>query len=298
MDVLRPCCFICLDPDADEAPVHSGCGCRSDGGLAHISCRAKNAVAQQGQRGLTAWISCQTCGQNFTGPMRVGLGEAMMRENAQAEGSVLHLLAAQNLADCRCEDGRYEEAERLNRDALGELRACFGDGSPLTRLCAHRLAGVLSFRGDHAGAERIQRELLVASERDRGKEHFMTLLHAEHLALALVAQGRPKEAAGMLHDVLAVRTRLIGEKAAKTLQTQVHLAVARLHDGGDVAVGQRALQNALDGLTLVLGAGHPATRACAYQLQLLRCPASHAEHLEAAALTANSKASEMPRCEP
>ena len=168
----------------------------------------------------------------------------------------------------------------------------------MTRLCAHRLAGVLSFRGDHAGAERIQRELLVASERDRGKEHFMTLLHAEHLALALVAQGRPKEAAGMLHDVLAVRTRLSGEKAAKTLQTQVHLAVARLHDGGDVAVGQRALQNALDGLTLVLGAGHPATRACAYQLQLLRCPASHAEHLEAAALTANSKASEMPRCEP
>jgi hypothetical protein len=156
----------------------------------------------------------------------------------------------------------------------------------------------MSFRGDHAGAERIQRELLVASERDRGKEHFMTLLHAEHLALALVAQGRPKEAAGMLHDVLAVRTRLSGEKAAKTLQTQVHLAVARLHDGGDVAVGQRALQNALDGLTLVLGSGHPATRKCAYQLQLLRCPASHAEHLEAAALTANSKASEMPRCEP
>jgi hypothetical protein len=289
-----------MDSDADEEPVDSGCGCRSDGALAHISCRAKNAVAQQGQRGLAPWIKCQTCGQNFTGPMRVGLGEAMMRETvcAQTEGSVLHLLAAQNLADCRCDEGRYEEAERLNWDALCALKARLGIESPLTRLCAHRLAGVLSFRGDHAGAERIQRELLVASERARGKEHFMTLLHAEHLALALVAQGRPKEAVGMLHDVLAVRTRLSGEKAAKTLQTQVHLAVARLHDGGDVAVGQRALQNALDGLTLVLGSGHPATRKCAYQLQLLRCPASHAEHLEAAALTANTKTSEMPRCEP
>ena len=300
MDGPSPRCFLCMDSDADEEPVNSGCGCRSDGALAHISCRAKNAVAQQGQRGLTPWIRCQTCGQNFTGPMRVGLGEALMRETvcAQTEGSVLHLLAAQNLADCRCDEGRYEEAERLNWDALCALKARLGIESPLTRLCAHRLAGVLSFRGDHAGAERIQRELLVASERARGKEHFMTLLHAEHLALALVAQGRPKEAVGMLHDVLAVRTRLNGEKAAKTLQTQVHLAVARLHDGGDVAVGQRALQNALDGLTLVLGSGHPATRKCAYQLQLLRCPASHAEHLEAAALTANTKTSEMPRCEP
>jgi len=274
MDGPRPCCFICMDADADEALVHSGCGCRSDGALAHISCRAKNAVAQQDERGLAAWAKCQTCGQNFTGPMLLGLGEAMRCLHAQTEGSVWQLLAAQNLADCRCEEGRYEEAERLNRDALDAFRNRLGDESPFTQVSAHRLAMTLSQRGDHAGAERIQRELLVASERARGPEHFMTLLHAEHLALELLAQGQPKEAAGMLQDVLAVKMRLSGEKAATTLRTQMHLAVARLHDGCDAAVGKRALQNALDGLTLVLGAGHPATRACAYQLQLLRCPAS------------------------
>ena len=102
----------------------------------------------------------------------------------------------------------------------------------------------------------------------------MTLLHAENLALELLAQGQPKEAAGRLRDVFAVKTRLCGEKDATTLRTQMYLAVARLHDKGDAAVGQRALQNALDGLTLVLGADHPTTRACADQLELLRCPAS------------------------
>ena len=124
MDVLRPCCFICLDADADEAPVHSGCGCRSDGALAHISCRAKNAVAQQGERGLAAWAKCQTCGQNFTGPMLLGLGEAMRRLHAQTEGSVWQLLAAQNLADCHCEAGRYEEAERLNPPVARTVSEC------------------------------------------------------------------------------------------------------------------------------------------------------------------------------
>jgi hypothetical protein len=276
MDVPRPCCFICQDTDTDEAPVHSGCACRSDGALAHISCRAKNAVAQHGVRGLAAWVKCQTCGQNFTGPMRLGLAEALMLQHAcaQMEGSVWQLMAAQNLADCHCEAGRYEEAERLNRDTLDALRARFGDESPLTQLSAHRLAEKLSDRGDHAGAERILRDLLAASERARGKEHFMTLAHAENLALELLAQGQPKEAAGRLQDVFAVRKRLRGEKNATTLRTQMHLAVARLHDKGDAAVGQRALQNALDGLTLVLGADHPATRACADQLELLRCPAS------------------------
>lgn len=274
MGTPRLCCFICLDPDADEEPIRSGCGCRSDGAIAHISCRAKNAVAQQDERGFAAWAKCQTCGQNFTGPMRTGLGEAMMRLHPQTEGSLWQLLAAQNLADCRCIAGRYEEAERLNRAALDAFRARLGDESILTQISAHRLAETLSHRGNHAGAERIQRMLLVASERARGKEDFMTQAHAEHLALALLAQGRPKEAAGMLQDVLAVKTRLCGEKAATTLRTQMHLAVARLRDGGDAAVWQRALQNALDGLMLVLGPGHPATRACSDQLQLLKCPAS------------------------
>ena len=95
-------CFICLE--SHPPPIQSGCACRSDSdsGLAHVDCLIEKAVSQQAHRGNKVWWECQTCGQDFTGAMRTGLGEAWWsRVCDQAEESEERLGAAHNLAECR-----------------------------------------------------------------------------------------------------------------------------------------------------------------------------------------------------
>ena len=99
-------CTICLD--SDPPPIQSGCACRSDSGLAHLECLVEKAVVQQAHRGVKVWLECQTCGQNFTGAMRTGLGEALWsRVRGEAEESAERLGAALHLAECRRLDGEY-----------------------------------------------------------------------------------------------------------------------------------------------------------------------------------------------
>ena len=102
--VEAACCIICLD--SDPPPIQSGCACRSDSGLAHLDCLIEKAVSQQAHRGNKVWWECQTCGQDFTGAMLTGLGEAWWsRVCDEAEESAERLLAAHNLAECRLRDG-------------------------------------------------------------------------------------------------------------------------------------------------------------------------------------------------
>ncbi len=138
-------CIICLD--SDPPPIQSGCGCRSDGGLAHVGCLVEKAVSQQPHRGNEVWWKCQTCGQNFTGAMRTGLGEGWWsRVREQAKESEARRCAAHNLAECRRNDGQYAQAEKINREVLGVERRILGDEHPETLASASSLAMSLSPR--------------------------------------------------------------------------------------------------------------------------------------------------------
>jgi hypothetical protein len=46
-------CYICYE--SQPPPIQSGCACRAEGGLAHISCVVEAAVSQWTHRGMTAW---------------------------------------------------------------------------------------------------------------------------------------------------------------------------------------------------------------------------------------------------
>ena len=131
-------CIICLD--SDPPPIQSGCACRSDSGLAHLHCLIEKAVSQQAHRGFGVWWECQTCGQAYTGAMLTGLGEAWWsRVCDQAEESAERLCAAHNLGACRLCDGKYAEAERIQREALGARRRVLGEEHPATLASATNL---------------------------------------------------------------------------------------------------------------------------------------------------------------
>jgi hypothetical protein len=105
---------ICLD--SHPPPIPSGCACRSDSGLAHVDCLIEKAVSQQAHRGTKVRWECQTCEQKFTAAMRTGLGEAWWsRVCDEAEESAERLCAADNLAECRRDDGEYGKGERIER---------------------------------------------------------------------------------------------------------------------------------------------------------------------------------------
>ena len=99
-------CIICYE--TRPPPIQSGCGCRHDGGLAHVGCLAQAATAQAAHRGSIAWRQCQTRKQDFTGAMRIGLAEERWsRVRDQIEESAERLDAANDLAISLGSQGKF-----------------------------------------------------------------------------------------------------------------------------------------------------------------------------------------------
>ena len=106
-------CLICLE--ASPPPIQSGCACRGPAGLAHPDCRVKAAEALVRRKGSNRWWwTCQTCEQEFTGAMRIGLANAWWSQvRDRAEEDPERLAAAHNLATPLSRQGKYAEAEAL-----------------------------------------------------------------------------------------------------------------------------------------------------------------------------------------
>ena len=137
-------CFICLD--TSPSPIQSGCACRGAAGLAHLRCRAEAAEALVEQKSSTEWWrTCQTCKQEFTGEMYDGLANAWwsrVRDRAEDDGE--RLTAAGNLADSLSSQGKYDEAETMQREVLAVKQRVLGADHPDTLSTAGNLAYYLS----------------------------------------------------------------------------------------------------------------------------------------------------------
>ena len=110
-------CYVCYGLEPPLIPL--GCGCRGLDGVAHVNCIAENAGFAQEHRGDAAWTKCQQCNQPFTGAMWSGLAAARWsRVRNQPEESAERLLAARHLASSLSGDGKYADAERIDRQVL------------------------------------------------------------------------------------------------------------------------------------------------------------------------------------
>ena len=175
------CCVICLD--SSPPPIQSGCACRGDAGLAHVACRVKAAEAQAPQKQGCVWWQCQTCKQAFTGAMQRGLAEARWtqvrwREQEDGEWQMAALMMARAIGD----QGRYAEAEKMQREVLAAQERELGADHPSTLATAGNLATTLSKQGQYAEAEKMQREVLAAQERELGADHPDPVTTAGNLA--------------------------------------------------------------------------------------------------------------------
>ena len=127
-------------------------------------------------------------------------------------------------SDSGLAQGKYADAERIEREVLGALRRVQGEEHPDTLSSAHNLASMLSQQGKHADAERIHREVLDVTRRVVGEEHPATLSSANNLAVSLSQQGKYADAERIGREVLGVRRQVLGEEHPDTLTNAGNLA--------------------------------------------------------------------------
>lgn len=251
-------CFICLD---DCSPlIASGCACREDAALAHLDCRIKAAEALAVRAKDTRWWrTCQTCEQEFTGPMSIGLARAWWsRVLDRPQEDLERLSAAQTLANALSGDGKYEEAEEIERAVLAVEQRVLWPEHPDTLISASNLGTSLFLQGKYAEAVEIESAVLVARKRVLGAEHPDTLAISNNLTLTLFHQGNHRKAEQTLREVLTAQTRVLGAKHLDTLTTMNNLGMI-LSDEGKHAEAEEMQREVLAVRMRVLGAEHPDT---------------------------------------
>ena len=98
-------CNICLERDDLLIPL--GCACRGKSAYGHLACRAKAAMSR-GIQEWDAWHTCDTCKQDFTGAMQLGLARRWIQHTrCLKRGDENRLAAETNLGNALIASGRH-----------------------------------------------------------------------------------------------------------------------------------------------------------------------------------------------
>ena len=195
-DSGKACCPICLSSNGEL--LQRGCCCRGAAGVVHLQCMI--SLAEHSNN----WATCGTCKEQFTGSLLMSLAqEWWSRVESQPEDSEDRMCAAGNLANAYSDQGKYAEAEVLERELLATRKRMLGEEHPNTLCTAGNLANSYSSQGKYAEAEVLQCELLATQKRVLGEEHPDTLCTAGNLAITYSDQGKDGEADVLQCELLA-----------------------------------------------------------------------------------------------
>ncbi len=140
--------------------------------------------------------------------------ERLAEAAKQAHGAQSAEYATQinNLAGVVEAQGRYEEAEALNREALEIDRATIGERHPSYATHLNNLAGVVQAQGRLEEAVTLFREALEIDRATIGERHPDYATRLNNLALVVEAQGRFEEAEALYREALEIDRATIGER--------------------------------------------------------------------------------------
>jgi tetratricopeptide (TPR) repeat protein len=203
------------------------------------------------------------------------------------------LTSASNLAMSLFGQGKYVDAERIEREVLEVEKRVLGAEHPATLTSANNLAESLFSQGQHAEAEQIQREVLRARKRVLGAEHPDTLITAGNLATSLLNQGKDADAERIQREVLEVEKRVLGAEHPDTLTSANNLAES-LFSQGQHAEAEEMLHAVLLSCQRVLGPTHPNTLQIARNLEDVRARITATPPTNAAAPAAAGTACPLP----
>jgi hypothetical protein len=268
-------CWICLEGNRDYERgsagaaggssvgplLHQGCGCRGAAGFAHLPCLVDYAARQPRSGDLLQCKQCRTCGQSFTGDMRLGLAQAHWEMVQGLPAEAVERRQAMNrlaLALQLC-SGDHEAARPLLEECLAVARRVGGDEHPNTLAAITNLASLHQVMGHLEQALALGTEALAVKRRTLGSEHPDTLLSINNLASTHVSARNYDLAMPLCEEALDVRRRTLGDQHVGTLDFICKLAVVRAQMG-ELAEAVTLLREAVTGRRLLLGEEHPQTR--------------------------------------
>ena len=130
-----------------------------------------------------------------------------------------------NLALLLKDQGKWNEAEPLNREALEAKRRTHGDAHPETLTRITNLGMLLYSQGKLDEAEPLLREALEGRRRALGATHPSTLASVSNFGLLLKAKGKVKEAETFTRQALIGRRRTLGDTHPDTLTSMNNLGM-------------------------------------------------------------------------
>jgi eukaryotic-like serine/threonine-protein kinase len=179
------------------------------------------------------------------------------------------LLSKHHLAVVLDTQGRFAEAEKLERETLDIRRRVLGTEHPDTLRTVNNLATTVEREGRGmpdgperearlAEAEKLERETLEISRRVLGMDHPNTLGSMSNLASTLDNEWRYADAEQLQREAVDIQRRVLGAEHPHTLGSINNLAFSleRLHRYADA---EKLYRETLDVQRRVLGPEHPDT---------------------------------------
>ncbi|KAM0702907.1 hypothetical protein Q7P35_010339 [Cladosporium inversicolor] len=119
------------------------------------------------------------------------------------------LTSVSNLGSVLQKQGKYEEAEKLFRQALKGYEKALGLTHPYTLTSLSNLGLVLGSQGKYEVAEKLFRQALEGREKALGPTHPDTLTSVNNLGLVLQKQGKYEEAEKLFRQALEGREKAL-----------------------------------------------------------------------------------------
>uniref|UniRef100_A0A0G4HRB9 Uncharacterized protein n=1 Tax=Chromera velia CCMP2878 TaxID=1169474 RepID=A0A0G4HRB9_9ALVE len=152
-------------------------------------------------------------------------------DNSAAASSDELLHRALHVKACELrEQGRYEEAMQMCKEALAEGERIFGYEHPDTVLTMKDMAIILFHQGKHEEALHMMEEVLRVRRKVLGDKHHVTATTVSKIGLLLVKTGKPKEALLKFEEALRIEKESYGDEHPVTAITINNIAEALLAD--------------------------------------------------------------------
>jgi non-specific serine/threonine protein kinase/serine/threonine-protein kinase len=165
-------------------------------------------------------------------------------------------------------EGKYFEAEAMDRQTLADERRILGLEDPLTLETMDNYAFMLYRVGDYAGEERVARQLIDIATRRLGPESPLTLRAKSRLGGALMEQSRFAESEELYRPLIELDRRILGPDDPQTMEATTNLASAIDSQGRHLEAEPIYRQNLAD-LQRVFGPEHDMTVHTLEQLATL-----------------------------
>lgn len=155
-------------------------------------------------------------------------------------------------------EGRYPDAEKLQRETLAAQQRVLGNDDAMTDQSIAQLADTLEEEGRYPEAEQLDRELLEIDRRFHPQDSRSLMLATRNLGWTLSLEGHYGEAEKLLRQALDLYQRNLGADHPETLKTAAQLGQV-LKDERHLREAEELLRQTIDIERRVLGPEHPST---------------------------------------